>query len=155
GTRGLAAFTHDMAKHVASVAVNMLANYSPTFNTIELAVMRTPDPSAIPDLETLFGSLDLCECADCRSVHSPAAHLAELLAFLEERPQKGGATSVRDILFERRPDLGDIELTCENTNVPLPYVDLVNELLENAVAPFTPFTLAAALQTDLDNATLS
>ena len=48
----------------------------------------------------------------------------------------------KDALFARRPDLGDIELSCENTDTVLPLIDLVNEVLENAVAPppaFAPF----------------
>jgi hypothetical protein len=34
------------------------------------------------------------------------------------------------VLLERRPDLQHLPLTCENTNTPLPYIDLVNETLE-------------------------
>jgi len=34
-------------------------------------------------------------------------------------------------------------LTCENTNTPLPYVDLVDEVLENAVS-LSSFTVAVA-----------
>ncbi|MGE5290319.1 MAG: neuraminidase-like domain-containing protein [Micromonosporaceae bacterium] len=63
-----------------------------------------------------------------------------------------------DVLYARRPDIWDIELSCENTNIPVPYVDLTCEVLEDAIAPppaFTPFTLASALQADLDNRTLS
>ncbi|HRI80396.1 MAG TPA: PA14 domain-containing protein, partial [Cyclobacteriaceae bacterium] len=37
----------------------------------------------------------------------------------------------------RRPDILDIELSCKNTNTPVPYIDLVNEVLENAIAPNT------------------
>ncbi len=37
-------------------------------------------------------------------------------------------------LFNRSPDLGCLELTCENTNTVLPYIDLVNEVMENYVA---------------------
>ena len=47
---------------------------------------------------------------------------------------------------------GEIELSCENTNTPLPLIDLVNEVLENAVAPpapFVPFDLPPAFETDL------
>src|SRR5690606_38483882 len=39
--------------------------------------------------------------------------------------------TVKDILFERRPDIGNIKLNCQNTNTPLPYIDLVCEILEN------------------------
>lgn len=92
-----------------------------------------------PDLEVLFGSLDYCDCAHCQSVYGPAAYFADLLRWLE---QVGGA-SVRDVLFDRRPDLSNIKLNCENTETPLPYVDLVCEILETAVpapAPQPDFT---------------
>jgi hypothetical protein len=36
-------------------------------------------------------------------------------------------------LFRRRPDLGCLELTCENTYTVLPYIDLVNEVMESFV----------------------
>ena len=109
-------------------------------------------------MESLFGSLDFCECEHCRSVLSPAAYLVDLLQFLDREPQvwqnmlkdwktKHGNvpypfknTAARDtflnrwhaahpgepdpntertpydILIERRPDLPQIPLTCENTN---------------------------------------
>lgn len=35
-----------------------------------------------------------------------------------------------DALLERRPDLEHLPLTCENTNTLLPYIDIVNEILE-------------------------
>jgi len=38
------------------------------------------------------------------------------------------------VLLSRRPDLQHLPLTCENTNTPLPYIDLVNETLEYYVA---------------------
>lgn len=38
------------------------------------------------------------------------------------------------ILIERRPDLPYLALSCENTNTSLPYIDLVNEILEYHVA---------------------
>ncbi|TMD58873.1 MAG: hypothetical protein E6I91_21250 [Chloroflexi bacterium] len=77
-----------------------------------------------PTLESLFGSLDFCECEHCRSVLSPAAYFVDLLQFLdtEKKPY--------DALIERRPDLPNLPLTCENTNTSLPYIDIVNEILE-------------------------
>ncbi len=38
------------------------------------------------------------------------------------------------VLLSRRPDIQHLPLTCENTNTPLPYIDLVNEALEYYVA---------------------
>jgi hypothetical protein len=66
-----------------------------------------------------------------------------LLSFLTH-PQVTGANgavtgkSAKDVLFERRPDIGAIELSCENTEAPMPYVDLVNEILEQVVPPPQP-----------------
>ena len=148
-----AMLVYKKAASVAATALNLAATYSPSFNRTPMTVVKPPAKQDIPDLETLFGSVSLCECEDCRAIDSPAAYLAEMLAFLKERKQQ--QTNARDILFERRPDLGELELTCANTNTPLPYVDLVNELLENAIAPFAPFDLPNVVAAELDGATIS
>jgi hypothetical protein len=87
-----------------------------------------------PNWNNLFKTGDLCECEHCRSVFSPAAYFADLLMFLKERKAKNPAQTVKDILFQRRPDLGYLELNCENANTPLPYIDVVCEVLENVIA---------------------
>jgi hypothetical protein len=38
------------------------------------------------------------------------------------------------VLTGRRPDLAALPLTCENTNTAMPYIDLVNEILEYYIA---------------------
>lgn len=94
----------------------------------------------LPNLHTLFGSQDFCECAHCQSVYSPAAHFVDMLKFLDNRRTNGmsvhAGKTLKQVLFDRRPDLGDVELSCANTETSLPYLDLVNEILENAVVPF-------------------
>jgi hypothetical protein len=108
-----------------------------------------------PTMESLFGGMDFCECEHCQSVLSPAAYLVDLLQFLEGEPQawanflddwlaRNGSpyaalfptpfAAPYDELMRRRPDLASIPLTCENTNVALPYIDIVNEILEFSVA---------------------
>lgn len=110
-----------------------------------------------PTMESLFGSMDFCECEHCRSVLSPAAYLVDLLQFVDPQPgvwgnflahwkathngqdyphedASGEAMSPYDVLIERRPDLPHIPLTCENTHTALPYIDVVNEILEYYVA---------------------
>ena len=110
-----------------------------------------------PTMESLFGSMDYCECEHCRSVLSPAAYLVDLLQFVDTEPAvwgnflaqwkathgnqdypnknaAGEAMKPYDVLIERRPDLPHIALTCENTNTALPYIDIVNEILEYYVA---------------------
>jgi hypothetical protein len=53
-----------------------------------------------------------------------------------------GLQSARDALFARRPDIQYTALSCNNTNITIPYIDLVNEILEAAISPpSTPITL--------------
>ncbi|GGO53676.1 Tc toxin subunit A-related protein [Streptomyces lasiicapitis] len=92
------------------------------------------------DVQGLFGDLDFCACDDCLSVYSPAAYFVELLQYLRnnnldpDQPAVPGiAGTPLEKLLRRRPDLGCLELTCENTNVVLPYIDLVNEIMESFV----------------------
>lgn len=98
--------------------------------------------------DLLFGDADFCECGECNSVYSAAAYYVELLNYLRNNnldPDATGSIAInpdpKDIsntplekLFDRRPDLGCLELTCQNTNTLIPYVDLVNEVMENYVA---------------------
>lgn len=88
-----------------------------------------------PNLKSLFQEIDLCECMDCRSVYGPAAYLADVLQFLKNRLLANGTKTAKDVLFSRRPDIGDIDLNCDNANTPIPYIDLVCEVLEDAVSP--------------------
>ncbi|MCK5014071.1 MAG: hypothetical protein KAS66_09645 [Candidatus Omnitrophica bacterium] len=105
-----------------------------------------------PTMESLFGSMDFCECEHCRSVLSPAAYLVDLLQFIDAEPHlwdnfladwkdkhdgqdyTDKYKKPYDALIERRPDLPYISLTCENTNTALPYIDVVNEIMEYYVA---------------------
>ncbi|MDB5616720.1 neuraminidase-like domain-containing protein [Tardiphaga sp.] len=107
---------------------------------------------AVPlNLETLFGSMDYCACDDCQSVYSPAAYFVELMQYLRNNDlgpdpksddpdpthnpniHKGFANTPLAMLYRRRPDIFCLDLTCENTNTVLPYIDLVNEVMESFV----------------------
>jgi hypothetical protein len=100
------------------------------------AALRTSSTSVatFPNWNNLFQSGDLCACEDCRSVLGPAAYFADLLTFLKDRKAADPTVTVKDVLFKRRPDLGFIELNCENALTPLPYIDVVCEVLEAVVA---------------------
>ncbi|GIH92343.1 hypothetical protein Psi01_29730 [Planobispora siamensis] len=76
-----------------------------------------------PSYEQLFGDLDFRDEDDARSVYSPAAYFVDLLELLE------GALG-RPSLLERRPDLKKIVLDAQNTFTETPYLDIVNEVLE-------------------------
>jgi hypothetical protein len=158
------------ARQVSSITYNLFAiakkvDIEPTVMAISGSTAQHADAKnalkralkAYPTMESLFGSMDYCECDHCRSVLSPAAYLVDLLQFVDtdpgiwehflgewkemhgnqEYPHKnvaGEAIRPYDVLVGRRPDLAHLALTCENTNTALPYIDVVNELLEYYVA---------------------
>ena len=76
------------------------------------------------------------QCCECSSITSPAAYLVDFLQSLTRWPRDKGPfdKSLRDHLFERRPDLGNLHLSCTNTFVAIPYIDLVNEALESVIS---------------------
>ena len=104
-----------------------------SFETKSLALKLEAVSEDFPNLKSLFGGTDSCACEHCRSVYSPAAYLVEILQFLDKRSVVAGNAKLE--LFGRRPDLGEIDLSCANANTPVKYIDLVCELLEAAVAP--------------------
>ncbi|WP_437665418.1 neuraminidase-like domain-containing protein [Sorangium sp. So ce1182] len=150
GARKVTAASH------ALIARNHAAFSGPPVHVmLQHQPLSQDDAELIADWQTLFGSLDFTTCDHCRSVYSPAAYLVDLLQFLERQlstvtsttPKTrynlfeqqnttipGGLKSARDVLLDRRPDIARLELSCENTDTAVPYVDLVNEILEYAVA---------------------
>jgi hypothetical protein len=87
----------------------------------------------VPNVDTLFGNTDFCECDECRSVYGAAAYLTDTLHYLDERASDTPGISVKDLLLYRRPDIGDIDLTCANTNTQVPYIDIACELMEDYI----------------------
>jgi hypothetical protein len=156
---GVPELIYRKSEQVSSVTYNLFAIARQLESTPTLPAL-SPAPSAresvrnelikhYPTLESLFGSMDFCECEHCRSVLSPAAYFVDLLQFVDIEDQvwtnfqaQWKATRESDyphpkpydVLIERRPDLPHIALTCENTRTALPYIDIVNEILEYYVA---------------------
>ena len=96
-----------------------------------------------PTLQSLFGQQDSCSCEQCLSVLSQGAYFVDVLQFLRDAGYLGN-------LFARRPDLQDLELTCENTDTPVPSIDLALEILENAVALPLPVSLGADVDAEAE-----
>ncbi|OLE54053.1 MAG: hypothetical protein AUG51_10120 [Acidobacteria bacterium 13_1_20CM_3_53_8] len=120
------------AQHLSETSASIFANVSQAVHDITPKVIAAvpDDVKKMPNFQTLFGESTLCECKDCRSVYSPAAYFVDLLQFLNPAVGPKPINSLR----KRRPDLMNIRLSCENTNTTLPYLDLVNEVLEFYVA---------------------
>jgi hypothetical protein len=104
---------------------------APFGEPLEAAIKRHPS------LANLFGSQDACAVDPCTSILSPSAYLSDLLLWLRSRRLRVTTphANALDGLRRRRPDIPNLKLDCPNTNTPLPYIDLVNELLEDAVSP--------------------
>lgn len=158
GGEHVARLTYRRAADVSAKSIILYSRYASQFNRLPTAVFNADitqetgtekdELLQIPNLATLFDSQDFCSCKHCRSVLSPAAFLVDLFEYLKEGDHTDGSTAL-DKLKIRRPDLTGILLGCENTNTELPYIDLVNEWLEELVSP-----TGIARQTTWDTATL-
>ncbi|MFJ8476351.1 neuraminidase-like domain-containing protein [Kitasatospora sp. NPDC094011] len=90
----------------------------------------------ITGLTGLFGSQDYCTCGDCQSVLSPAAYFTDLMYFTERNVSQpyftGPGQSTHPLyLRNRREDLWKLQLTCDNTNTLVPYLSIVDKVMED------------------------
>lgn len=83
----------------------------------------------IPNYADLFGNIDFKEGDEYRSVYSPAAYLTDLLQLLDDEFDADSNTDFNS----RRSDIKGIDLDAENTTTLIPYLDIVNEVLEGRV----------------------
>lgn len=88
----------------------------------------------IDGFDDLFGSGHFCACAHCRSIYGPAAYFTDLMYFAGKHVSKRLFDPLRLAhplyLKNRRPDLWQLPLTCANTTTEIPYLQVVNEVLE-------------------------
>lgn len=113
------ALTTVMVSQAAAMGMYQLLSF-------EIPSIYTLPSEANPDWRSLFGNVDYCSCDHCLSVFSPSAYFVDTLELLRKYN-----SSAYSWLQKKRPDLFNLLLTCKNTNTSLPYIDLVNELLED------------------------
>lgn len=134
----LVSFFSEFSPQTNQTNLAVLPNLSLPTSQNQASFMRSFTASTIPNLENLFGSLDSCACSECQSVVGASAYLVDLMNFLKSRMAKpsdlSATQTVKDVLLSRRPDLDYIELSCTNTDTPVPYIDIVCEVLENEVS---------------------
>jgi hypothetical protein len=102
------------------------------------------------DMTSMF-QIEYEQCTSCCSITGLNAYFVNLLTFLQNeyhslpvvatkdgtapttaiKPQKG---PIINVLLQRRPDLVDMELSCANSDAKIPYITLVNEVMESFVA---------------------
>ena len=139
------------ASHINAQTLNVYSIVQSGLKDVSPRVIANPNLSVgqaiqqqIPNWQVLFGPTSYCTCGECGSVYGPAAYFVDLLQFLRNSGMNAagytpldvliGATSSSATIPGRRPDLPYIKLDCQNSNTPLPYVDLVNEIIESYVA---------------------
>ncbi len=108
-----------------------------TFNLISVGNQSADlvnDLREIDGFDELFGSQDFCDCEECKSILSPAAYFTDLMYFVQENISKKAfipnQTNHPLYLKRRRPDLWTVKLTCQNTTTEIPYLEVVNDVLE-------------------------
>lgn len=121
------------------------------------------------NLENLFGSMDQPIYDESTTVYGAASYFVELLQYLRHSVADGTNGSpnnapvdltrqndlgsikgtVLEKLFQRRPDLGNLQLTAENTDTVLPYMDLANEIMESFIVNMDSFA-SDPRQTQID-----
>jgi len=147
GGEDVARRAHARARHATALSTELYVQAAPRRRQTSPAVMvagGVPDIPSSPDWASMFGHADGCACEHCEALTGPAAYLVDVLQFLKNRKTRLGDPTLKVLCAPgRRLDLTEIELSCENTDTILPYVDLVNEILEDAVAPPPPFTPAS------------
>jgi len=157
---GEAAWVYGRAQTLTSVTFNICSSaiamdtappvYTLSASSAQKQAAKSTLVEQFPSIASLFGNMDYCECQDCSSVLSPAAYFVDVLQFLGSSSSfanaqgyfpldvligtQNGALPPPPPLPGRRPDLGALPLTCENTNTAMPYIDLVNEILEYFIA---------------------
>ncbi|KAF5679378.1 toxin subunit [Fusarium heterosporum] len=128
-----------------------------------MALSATPIKQVTSYTE-IFGDAFIGSCDDCNSVTSPAAYFVDLLRMLKNTPSDASQTtspSLLDKILVRRPDLLTLQLSCVNTNVLIPYIDLANEAMESFIknvgtlVPPAPVPIHGFNMTDQDTSDIS
>ena len=104
----------------------------PAGNTAPLA----DELREVEGMNELFGPQDFCDCDECHSVLSPAAYFVDLMHFVETNVSQPVFTGPGQAdhplhLRRRRPDLWTLPLSPANTSTLIPYLTIVNEVLES------------------------
>ena len=103
----------------------------------------------LPDYESLFGAQYFCTCGQCKSVFGPAAYFVDLMRIVDQYITECNEIPDALKLKTRRPDLEKLQLTCENTNELVPYVQIINERLYQGAAEFAgadPYEAMASMK---------
>jgi len=105
---------------------------------MEEYMVPLPEPvrENAPTLAALFGDLDECLCRPCDSMLGQPAYLVDVLNLL-------GKSNVLWLLRQRRSDIFELKLNCENAEQLVQHIDIVLEILKKAVGT-APYEITAS-----------
>jgi len=145
GDEHAARAAHQRAVDVKAIVQHLHANLRDVLSP-HLAALRA-DPVAdalrdyvtqVPDYRELFGPLDALACDHCASIFGPAAYFLDLMRVTEDYITDVNAPPAGRSLRERRPDLFSLDLTCANTDTPLPTLEIVASVLARRISDELP-----------------
>jgi hypothetical protein len=140
---------YDAAKNIAARTTHIFANLHHTIGSPHFMAMRSANVHTsladyygdIPGYQQLFGSLNYIGGDHCTSIFGPAAYFLDLMRITDDYitdPNSHKDVAAENIPFayllsSRRPDLFELELNCANSNDLVPYLQIVNEVLERRI----------------------
>ncbi|MBN1970839.1 MAG: hypothetical protein JXR48_02685 [Candidatus Delongbacteria bacterium] len=143
------------AARINTLAIAVLSKFMNSMNNSDVYILENGEEASSkdtnPELTAIFNNANYILYDESRTVLSPAAYLVDLLNFLENGeitntntycPNASGksdsghviVTSALGAFFARRKDIAHLLLNYKNSFEKIPYIDIVNEVLENAVA---------------------
>lgn len=88
---------------------------------------------SIPSYQDLFGSLNYCQCEQCKSIYSPSAYVLDVMRLIDTYITEVNEIPTEYLLETRRPDLFTMKLDCKNTNDVQPVLQLIDNILAQLI----------------------
>ncbi|MEI9806811.1 MAG: Tc toxin subunit A [Bacteroidota bacterium] len=169
---------YNAAKKIAAGTKHLLANIHGTVGSSHFRSMPANNMNKqmadyyekLPGYQDLFNGLNYVSVSDCNSIFSPAAYFLDMMRIIDGYITDPNSNLIDEEIIpgnyklsERRPDLFELALDCQNTNGLVPYLQIVNTILERKItdaftlyngkaqrATSTSVTLASSASVDDD-----
>lgn len=128
---------HSRAVHLASQMRGALSAHGRVSSANHVAAQLAAEFGHLPSFSDLFGSQDYIPSPHCQSVVGPAAYFVDLMRVIDEQITSNPKNKIPDwaALQKRRKNLFTQELTCAETNTPVPKLQIVNQVIHDFLAP--------------------
>ncbi len=128
---------HSRAVHLASQMRGALSAHGRVSSSNHVARQLAEEFGHLPSFSDLFGSQDYIPSPHCQSVVGPAAYFVDLMRVVDEQITSNTKNKIPEWakLPERRSKLFTQELTCAETNTPVPKLQIVNQVIHDFLVP--------------------